>query len=187
MKSSLIRDLARRYAAGELSLDEYRTQRRDLVDAITTGKRQLEYGEPALGSILRTRFLWLIAIPLVLAVTAGIVTSRWLGNSHAPQEQAHTSPATGPTLIRKFIEANDWSDTSLEHFMHHWQALSAREQRAARHSYLFPRLAAQLQEQIISQKAMIGLTPGTGKTTTAHLARLQRVAATLGVNLGNGS
>ncbi len=184
MKSSLIRDLARRYAAGELSLDEYRTQRRDLVDAITTGNHRLEYGEPALKPILRIRLLWLITVLLVLAVTAGFVTSRWLGNSHKPQQRVHAPSVTGPMLVRAFLEANDWSDTSLDHFMRRWKALPVSEQQAARHSYLFPRLAAQLQEQIISQEAMVSLTPKTGKAT-AHLARLQRVAIKLGVSLGN--
>ena len=42
MKFSPIRDLARRYAAGELSLDEYRAQRRDLIDGVATGRQRLE-------------------------------------------------------------------------------------------------------------------------------------------------
>ncbi|MGA9852788.1 MAG: hypothetical protein WBR15_07645 [Gammaproteobacteria bacterium] len=183
MKSSPVRELARRYAAGELSLDEYRAQRRNLIDAVTAGNQRIEYGQPSPRRSQPVRQRWLLLIPLVALVSAGIVISLRAVHTHGlylPSSQTGASLVTGPSLLRGFIETNDWSDASLDQFLRHWNTLPPHEQKAARHSYLFPRLASELQEQIVSQQAMLELAPDR-QLAERHLARLQLIATTLKV------
>jgi hypothetical protein len=184
MKPSAIRDLARRYAAGELGLDEYRAQRRKLIDGVIAGNLKLEYGESSASRRKQPRLLWISAvIPAVLAI--GIGTFMWIAHSHETirgNTQVRVEPESGPTLIRSFLETNNWSDANLNLFLQHWNKLPSHEKKAARLSFLFPRLQSQLQEQIVSQQAVVDLsTYGRTSTDSAsiHLAHLQQLAATL--------
>ena len=190
MKPSPIRDLARHYAAGELSFDEYRARRRKLVDGITSGLLNLEYGELSPAGHKRSYILWTSATVL-LAVSVAIGALAWKQHTltSVPQNTARQSaPDTGPALLHAFISGNDWSDASLRQFLQHWKALSPSEQKAAYNSYLFPRLTAQLREQIASQKAVVDLDAGSQSQTdraSAHLAHLQQLASLLGVKIQN--
>ncbi|MGH8320367.1 MAG: hypothetical protein ACRESX_00770 [Gammaproteobacteria bacterium] len=185
MKPSAVRELARRYAAGELSLDEYRAQRRNLIEAVTSGKQRLEYGQPTLGRIRRPPLHWpMFFMPLAVLVAAGVGTTVWM--SHSRSTGAQHAPAnilveTGPGLVRSFVEANDWNDASVQQFMQHWGKLPRHEQTAAYRSYLFPRIVSQLQEQIVSQRAMLELAPDR-HVAEMHLKHLQQMSAALGAN-----
>ncbi len=185
MKPSRIRALARRYAAGEISLDEYRAQRRKLIDGVTTGLLKLEYGEVSVVHNRQTNLRWFAGIALLLAAT-GIGIFIWVEHSHRvdkPIAQISTLPDSGPALVQSFIETNDWSDASLMQFLQRWKVLSPREQKAAYHSYLFPRLLSQLHEQIASQQAVVDLAAGdkhAAETAANHLAHLQQLSAILG-------
>jgi hypothetical protein len=185
MKPSRIRELARRYAAGEISLDEYRAQRRKLIDGVTTGLLKLEYGEVTVVHGKRHDRQWFLGIAVLLMAT-GFGIFVWIEHTHRvnqPAAQINTLPESGPTLVRSFIETNDWSDASLMQFLQRWTALSSREQQAAYHSYLFPRLLSQLHQQIASQQAVVDLAAGNKlatETAASHLAHLQQLSATLG-------
>ncbi len=190
MKPSPIRELARRYAIGELSLEEYRAQRRKLIDGVTSGTLNLEYGEISVARQKRPYLWWSAAIALLFT---GLIIGgfAWKWHMHASGQQS-TRPentlATGPAVLQTFITSNDWSDASLVEFLQNWKALPAREQNAAQNSYLFPRLAAQLREQIASQKAVVDLDAGDKNQTeraAAHLAHLQQLAALLGIKISN--
>lgn len=188
MKPSRIRELARRYAAGELSLDEYRAQRRKLIDSVTAGLLKLEYGELSVARDKQPNLRWFLGIVLLLtAIAIGIFV--WMGHAHRvnqPNGQTRILPESGPALVQTFIETNDWSDASLMQFLQRWKALSSREQKAAYHSYLFPRLLSQLHEQIASQQAVVDLTAGdkhASDPASNHLAHLQQLSAVLGVEL----
>ncbi|MGH8397169.1 MAG: hypothetical protein ACRETA_02840 [Gammaproteobacteria bacterium] len=185
MKPSAVRELARRYAAGELSLEEYRTQRRNLIEAVTSGKQRLEYGQPTLSRIKRPQLHWqTFFISLTVLVAAGIGSAVWVSHSHNTDTYhapTSTPVETGPSLVRSFVESNDWSDASVEQFMQHWRKLPRREQSAAFRSYLFPRMVSQLQEQVVSQRAMLELAPDR-QVAEVHLKHLQHMAAALGAN-----
>lgn len=185
MKPSRIRELARGYAAGELSLDEYRAQRRKLIDGVTAGLLKLEYGELSVARDKQPYLRWFSGIALLLtAIGIGIFV--WMEHTHRadqPNAQTRMLPVSGPVLVRTFIETNDWSDASLMQFLQHWKALSTREQKAAYNSYLYPRLLSQLREQIASQQAVVDLAAGdqhASDPATLHLAHLQQLSTALG-------
>lgn len=182
MKPSPIRELARRYAAGELSLEEYRKQRRHMIDAVCAGTLKIEYGETAPRKIRNRDRRWLLAVPVIVVIAIGVVVAL----HYAAVYQAHTGSATphaaatvsGTQLLHAFTDANDWSTASVSTFLRQWQELPASEKRAARASYLFPRLLAQLHEQIISQQAMLEIAPAP-EAATHHLAQLQQLSGAL--------
>jgi len=56
VKSSQVRDLARRYATGKLSQENYRNQRRLLIDSVTGNRIPLAYHEDERAKSSRPRF-----------------------------------------------------------------------------------------------------------------------------------
>lgn len=191
MRSSPVRDLARRYAAGQLSQENYRSQRRLLIDSISSGAQALTYRDDENTTVVRRGSIKLVAIGLVVAVLAGAVLFIALrsGGLHrkdaAPAiatQPALPPPAPGPALVSTFVSANDWTDGSLESLLRRWDDLSSDEQTKARDSLDYPRLVSDLRQQIASEKAMLGL--GGAGTSGAHLAELQKVAKILGIPPG---
>lgn len=186
MKPSQIRELARRYAAGELSLDEYRAQRRKMIDGVTAGLLTLEYGELSVARDKQPYLRWFSGIAILLTAL-GIGIFVWMAHARRVDQsnaQVRFLPESGPALVRTFIETNDWSDASLMQFLQQWKALSSSEQKAAYHSYLYPRLLSQLREQIASQQAVVDLAAGDNHASdpaSKHLSHLLQLSATLGV------
>lgn len=184
MKSSQVRDLARRYATGKLSQESYRSQRRSLIDSITGGGVQLSYREDERAAA-RPRFsgklvgVAVLGAILVLAVAVVVVKRSSHGSSAraaaAVAVPAAPPPAPGPELVRTFVEANDWSDSSLQSFERRWDGLGMDGQSAARDSLMYPRLVSGVRQQIDSEKAVAS---GAGD---AHLVELQKMAKTLGL------
>ena len=182
MKLSPARELARRYAAGELSLEEYRAQRRDLIDAVCAGTAMLQVSKTAPHRRHAHRRYWFVLAPLavVVVVAAAIVVRTTKGQqASALSTSVHKVNPDGSQLLREFLASNDWSDASISGFMASWRQLPARERHAARNSYTYPRVTAELQEQIVSQQAMLELAPNP-KAAAEHLAHLQQMAALLG-------
>ena len=187
MKSSQVRELARRYATGQLNQENYRSQRRAIIDAIINGQQTLSYKENGNSVTLRRAGIKFLALSVVAALVAGVVISMLLKNNNpthraTPRASVNaaampTAPvAPGPALVRTFVDANDWTDTSLESFSRHWSALSSEEQAKARASLMYPRLVSDLRQQITSEKAVAG-----AGNADLHLAALQKMAKTLGV------
>jgi hypothetical protein len=190
MKSSQVRDLARRYATGKLSQENYRNQRRSLIDSITGGTVLLAYREDERKAV-RPRFnSKLLGLTVVVLIAAGIGVVMMLKHSGSARAsgaaQAATAPAPaapptpGPALVRTFVDADDWTDGSLQTFSRRWQDLGPDEQAKARDSMTYPRLLSEVRQQITSEKAVAG-SDGAGD---AHLAELQKLAKTLGVTAG---
>ena len=187
MKLSPARELARRYAAGDLSFEEYRAQRRDLVDAVCSGAQTLAQAgstRPQLRSRLRSRRRRRLLLPIaVLVVVAVAVSLAVIYGRHGSDSAValHETKQSGPLLLREFLAGNAWDDASILRFVDAWKKLPAREREAARNSYTYPRVSSQLQEQIISQQAMLELAPDP-KAAAQHLAHLQQMAKLLGAN-----
>ncbi len=190
MKPSRIRELGRRYAAGEISLDEYRAQRRKLIDGVTAGLLKLEYGEI---SVVHGKQSWRLLVYgsalLVIAIGIGIIVHmEYSHQASRSNPQSKIAFDTGPAVLQSFVETNDWSDASLVQFIQRWKALPAREQNAAVGDYLFPRLLAQLHEQIVSQRVVVDLAAGdknAADQAAVHLAHLQQLATMLDVKPEN--
>ncbi|MGH8280281.1 MAG: hypothetical protein ACRETQ_12075 [Gammaproteobacteria bacterium] len=180
MKASPIRELARRYAGGELSLEEYRKQRRHMIDAVCAGTLKIEYGERAPRKVQSRKLGWLVALPIVVVIGIAIGAALHFGaRSHAETAGVRVAHSlAGAQLLHSFADSNDWSSTSVSAFLNAWQKLPSGERQAARASYLFPRLLAQLQEQIVSQQAMLELAPDSG-AAARHLVQLQHLAGVL--------
>jgi len=186
MKSSQVRELARRYATGQLNQENYRSQRRSLIDAVASGRQALVYKENGNGLTLRRNGIKFLAMSVVAALVAGVVISMLLKNNTATRQASLRSTAAapalatppqapGPGLVRTFVDANDWTDSSLESFSRRWSALPADEQAKARGSMMYPRLVSELRQQITSEKAV------AGNGADPHLMALLRMAKTLGV------
>lgn len=189
MRSSQVRDLARRYATGKLSQESYRSQRRALIDSITSGGVQLSYRNEE-RKVARPRpsakLLGGAALALLIVGIAAVVLIKRSGHGHgAGAAQAATTAAApvaapaapGPDLVREFVEADDWSDTSLQSFEHRWLGLGTEQQAKAKDSPMFGRLLSEVRRQVDSEKAVAG-----GGGVDAHLMELQKLAKTLGAN-----
>jgi hypothetical protein len=185
MKASQVRDLARRYAAGQLSQENYRSQRRVLIDAISAGEQALAYRETAVRMPGRSGKIKLMAVTAVVILLVAVALKLTWRAARSSRKPAPTStapappplPAPGPDLVRDFVEANDWSDGSLEGLSQHWMNLTAMDQGNARQSLMYPRLVTGLREQITSEKAVAGAMGGQD----AHLMELTKVAKTLNI------
>lgn len=186
MKSSQVRDLARRYAAGQLSQENYRSQRRALIDAIAGGEQPLSYRETAVrtrGRGGRVKLMAVAVVVILLVAVALKLTWKAARSSHKANAVPIAVvppplPAPGPDLVRDFVEANDWSDVSLESLAQHWMNLTAEDQGNARQSLMYPRLVTGLRQQITSEKAVSGSMGGQD----AHLMELTKVAKTLNIS-----
>ena len=192
MRSSPVRDLARRYAAGQLSQENYRSQRRLLVDSISAGDLPLTYRDDEKATMVHRGSVKLVAIGVLVAILAAAVLFIALRPGMLHKKAAATAsttlpaappPAPGPALVSTFVSANDWTDGSLESLLRHWEDLPPDEQIKARDSLDYPRLVSDMRQQITSEKAMLAL--GGAGTSGAHLAELQKVAKTLGIPAGN--
>lgn len=190
MRSSQVRDLARRYATGKLSQESYRSQRRSLIDSITGGSVALTYREEK-PAAKRPRFdskLLGLTVVVLIAVGVGVVLAIKRSNaSHASGSgtaQAAVAPAVpqapGPALVRTFVDADDWTDGSLQSFSRRWQSLGADEQTKAKESVTYPRLVSEVRQQIDSEKAVAG----SNSAGDAHLMELLKLAKTLEVSAG---
>ena len=192
MKYSQIRDLARRYAAGALSQENYRGQRRSLIEAITSGRQSLTYRDDEAAPFARRGNIKLLAVAAiaVLLIGLGFVAAWKAGGTqqHKQSAAAGTSPpetltqapvpaqAPGVDLVREFVETNDWNDGSVQDFTRRWHTLSADDQGKGRASSMYPRLVSELRQQLSSEKAISG-----AGAADPHLLRLQSMAQVLGV------
>jgi|GEM_PF-6995116 len=194
MRSSQVRDLARRYATGKLSQESYRSQRRSLIDSITGGTVALAYREEK-PPVKRPRFdskLVGLTVVVLIAVGVGVVLAiKRSDAAHAPASgtaQAAVAPAApvvpqapGPALVHTFVDADDWTDGSLQSFERRWQSLGTDEQAKAKDSLTYPRLVSEVRQQIDSEKAVTG----SNSAGDAHLTELLKLAKILGVNAGS--
>jgi len=188
VRSSQVRDLARRYATGKLSQESYRSQRRALIDAITGGGMPLAYREEeraAKRSRFNSRLFGLTAVVLIAAGMGVVLVVKHSSARHASGVQPAMPPAApatplaaGPALVRTFIDADDWTDGSLQSFGRRWQSLGSDEQAKAKDSLMYPRLVSEVRQQIDSEKAVAG----SNSAGDLHLMELQKLAKTLGVS-----
>ena len=186
MKSSQVRDLARRYATGKLSQESYRSQRRALIDSITGGGVQLAYRNDERAAARKrpdAKLMGLAAVVLAAAGVGAVLVLRH-NHSHAPgsAQAANAAPAVpaapGPDLVRSFVEIDDWTDGSLRIFERRWEDLGADEQQKAKDSPVYGRLLSAVRQQVDSEKAVAG----GDAAADPHLVELQKLAKTLGAN-----
>lgn len=197
MSASSVRDLARRHAVGELSLEDYRNKRHVLIDDIVNGRQPLTYGGHrqirAARVHLSSRVLIFagisIGVIVIIALIILLIGTRSqpasTSQQASPLAQADTSETSpGPLLIENFLSSNNWSKTSIENFIQQWDNLPRKEREIAKRNYRYPRLISEVRQQIISQQAMSGLTKNTHAAKT-QMASLQKMARMLGIEADN--
>jgi len=186
VRVSPVRDLARRYASGQLSQENYRAQRRVLIDAITADAQPLTYREeriPAFGKHGRMKIALAGAVVMLVAVIFGLVWKTTAAKHAATTTHTAAAPPTsdpGQELVHGFVETNDWTDPSLLDFLQRWQALSSASQKQAKGGPDFAMLASGLRQQLTSEKALAKLAVPTN--TDLHLVNLQKMADLLGLS-----
>lgn len=183
MHASPLRQLVRRYAAGNMSRDDYLAQRRSLINAYAGGKH-IDYHSHRPIVLIRGPY-WLR--PLVFAAIGLMIifigVLLWLPDtpSREPSTATTTSqPAAksgaGAQLLSKFLSTQDWSPTNMEKFQRDWLALSEFERERARDSLWHRRLVAKTQQKLREIEALQAINPdpqlGLQKEKLRHFLKL---------------
>jgi len=182
MTKGSLRALSKGYAQGTYTLEEYRRQRTELIDAIVAGEAPIvKYeapppppAEPATTEIPRTerpsaaepsgppvKLIAGAAGLIVIAVVAAVVL--W-PKGEPPESRPATAPAPQivetppePTavelLINGFLEADDWQTETLQSFRAKWDALGVIDPAAAADSESYRRFADAIYAQIVEEQA----------------------------------
>lgn len=187
MKASQLRDLTRRYAAGVLARDEYVAERKRLIDGIVSGEIELRYRslEPAHehGSgggrkrwLVIGGSLMLIGM-LLVAVLAYFLDDSAGKNNRETKPSAAVASDPGTDLLREFVRAGHWSNSSLQLLENNWQQLTPFQQESARRSAAYRQLKHETNQRIIEQEALMA----AGEMDALLLAgRLREFAGRLG-------
>lgn len=186
MKYSPLRDLARRYAAGNLAAADYRTQRSQLINNYVQDKQPIAYRETRpvlLVTPRRWQRYWPAAAGTVLVLVLIIGSSIFYTPGNTTQKSApiSTAPAndTAATLVRDFLKSGDWSDAHLLEFELAWNALTPFERETARRSPWFRRLETETRRRLQAADTIMELNQST--ETRDRIARLQTFAERIGI------
>lgn len=156
MRASPLRELARRYAAGNLRREDYLAQRSQLIRAYVSGRQAIAYRDARPVVLVRQRALngWLIAlaagVPLLLALLIWLALPARppdapTGTNAAAQQRAD---ATGEKLIAGFLNEGDWSESRLQAFELDWMELTPFQRETARRSPWYRRLDAAVHRKL---------------------------------------
>lgn len=157
MKVSPLRDLTRKFAAGGMDEQAFRSERRALIDGIVAGRIPLEYrdisGKPAgsaKGPNRRKPVLvaGMIGLPvlLVTALLLQLLNAPEPVESPAPVVVAETNP--GIEMIREMLKENEWDESGLAEMETTWSSLSAFQRETARRSNWHKRIVDETETRI---------------------------------------
>ncbi|HET9679102.1 MAG TPA: hypothetical protein VFP95_00920 [Gammaproteobacteria bacterium] len=167
MHASPLRQLVRRYAAGNISREDYLLQRRALLNAFADGKAIDYHAHRPIVLIRGPRWLR----PAIFGTTALIIvivvgSLLWLSRTQPAAPLAVTSNQTaaetlgaGEQVLQQFLAQEDWSSTSLNDFKNDWLALSDFERESARRSLWHRRLLANTQQKLREIEALQAISP----------------------------
>jgi len=94
-------------------------------------------------------------------------------------EPAAPSAPPARSLVREFVQRNDWSELSLQRFLAEWETLGAEARAQARDAAWFLPLVNGVRQEINARKALAALDPGA--SSTRELAALARFGEQLGL------
>lgn len=166
MHASPLRQLAKRYAAGNLGREDYLNQRRALLNAYSNGKT-IDYRthRPIVLVRGRRRLRPLIFSTVFFIAIISIVGAWWLspftGNDKPGTDAKQTTKqlTAGEQLLRELLADNDWSQRRLQVFKENWGNLSNFERETARRSLWYRRLVAKTQKELQEIKALQAIDP----------------------------
>lgn len=192
MKASQLRDLTRKYAAGNLGRDEYVTARARLIDGIVRGDIEIVYRDldPASRTANTTagQKHWLLAGGSIMLIGLLLVALLvYFLDDNTPRTPAAGGAAAdvvkepGVELLQHFLDAGDWSEASVQRLEDDWTKLTAFERESARRSAGYRRLKYETTRRIREQEALLA----AGQMEALLLAtRLQAFAERLGIPAG---
>jgi septal ring-binding cell division protein DamX len=194
VNKSQLRKLAAEFADGRVPAAEYRTRRRELIDAIVAGHVAIERevppaptapAQPLDAAPSRRDLPW----PLILAGASALCVALlvWLLWPSAPQpDEAPPPPVVlapevprSRTLVESFLALRDFGAASIAQFESEWLALPETERSDARSQLWFRSLVRALHDEVKTQKALAGLTDGDAAMQRAR--RVVELAQRLGV------
>lgn len=188
MKYSPLRDLARRYAAGNLAVADYRAQRSQLINSYVENKQTIAYRETRpvlLVTPQRWRRYWPVAVGTALVLALIIGSTVFYTPDDKAEKVATVSSApvndTAATLVRDFLNSGDWSDARLLEFELAWNALTPFERETARRSPWFRRLETETRRRLQAADTIMELNQST--ETQDRIARLQTFAERINITL----
>ncbi len=168
---SQLRQLALRYANGDLEAGTYCDVRTCLIDDITSGRRAIERHEMSgvarfeaadkapIPTRSNSRFWSYVISALVMLTALCLATSPLLDKPSAataasiepsgkPVDGASEPPGrTGEKLLKELLARSRWTPTDLNAFRSQWQALPASSTEQARRSEAFAKVLRALSEQ----------------------------------------
>ncbi len=186
MKYSPLRDLARRYAAGNLAAADYLAQRSQLINNYIQGKQSIAYRETRpvlLVTPQRWQRYWPVAAGVVLVLALIVGSTIFYTPDTIVQKTTSTATApsnnTAATIVREFLNGGDWSDAHLLEFELAWNALTPFERETARRSPWFRRLETETRRRLQAADTLMDLDQST--ETKDRIARLQTFAERIGI------
>lgn len=190
MKSSPLRDLARRYAAGNLPLSDYRAQRSRLIDSYVSGQQEINYRETR-PVVLVTPRVWLrwsliggLGLFAVMLVSAYVLLPERPGMPETKQpavERDNPGQTTDPgtVLLEDFLRTGKWDDADLQQLETRWFELTAFQREGARRSLWYRRLEAEIRRRMKEQRVLADIN-GMPDAQLRE-ARLRTFAQRLGI------
>jgi len=186
MKSSQLRDLTRKYAAGGLDRDEYIAERKRLIDGVVAGELDLRYRDvgpaaPVDWHASRRRW-WIVGGTLMLVGMLLVAVVAYFldpdGSNKDPVTAVSPVPADpGADLLHDFVRQGQWTQASLDALESDWQKLTPFQQESARRSSFYRHMKHETSQRILEQEALLA----TGEVDALLLvARLREFADKVG-------
>lgn len=187
MKASQLRDLTRKYAAGNLARDAYVVERARLIEGIVRGDIEIVYRnlDPSTITTPRSGSLrhWLLvsgSAMLVGLLLVALLVYFLDDSTHEITGTVAMDPVMEPgvELLQRFLDGGDWSEASVRKLEDDWTKLTAFEQESARRSPGYRRLKHETTRRILEQEALLA----TGEMEAfLQVTRLRTFAERLGI------
>lgn len=191
MWASPLRELARRYAKGEIQKPEYQAARREIIESVLGGKSKLAYRDTLLktptappqeqrlpvklvaiagGALLVIAALMLVLIPSGDEADSQATTA---GEDVATAEQA--LPSEGVDLLVGLLDAQSWDDEYLTAFEQQWMALSPEAREAARKDFRMRRVNGRINDELRAQESLLDLGNTDAQQRIDRLEQLRAI------------
>ena len=172
MNRSELTKLVKTYTNGEMPLEVYREQRRQIVNDLIDGPKPKKSNDPLDSFIAstpqKTSSVWSKKPSIYLTITGaalaiGIAAYLFANYTRNAAQNENSGDLAGETtaiakipkaqkLAEKFLASNKWNEESINQFILDWQILSPSERQEAQNTAWFTRFKSAIQNQLNEQK-----------------------------------